>query len=374
MKICLDIQPACGPLAGIGRYTRMLAEHLPAWVGPGDTLRLAWFDWRRKGPPIVAVGVECQPIRRLPGRVVMRLWKTVGFPPYDKLAGPADLYHFPNFYLPPLRTGRSLVTLHDLSFRRYPDFVETRNLHHLERTIPETLRRANGVLTISQFSASEIQKLLNVPAERIFVTPLGVSRHFRPLPHDEKEVVRRRLSLPPAYLLHVGTIEPRKNISFLVDLLDALDDYPGHLVLAGGPGWKMGSIWARIERSRNRDRILWLRHVADDDLPSLYACADALLTPSFYEGFGLPPLEAMACGTPVIASDRGSYPEVLGGGAAALLPLDDPSPWADALRSLLHDTKVRETAIQRGLAHAARFRWEETARLTWTAYRNLVVL
>lgn len=197
MKICLDIQPACGPLAGIGRYTRMLAEHLPAWVGPGDTLRLAWFDWRRKAPPIVAVGVECQPIRRLPGRVVMRLWKTVGFPPYDRLAGPADLYHFPNFYLPPLRTGRSLVTLHDLSFRRYPDFVETRNLHHLERTIPETLRRADGVLTISQFSASEIQKLLHVPAERIFVTPLGVSRHFRPLPHDEKEVVRRRLSLPP---------------------------------------------------------------------------------------------------------------------------------------------------------------------------------
>ncbi len=370
MKVCLDIQPACGPLAGIGRYTRMLAQHLPAEAGPDDALLYAWFDWRRRGPPLRIAGVRFLPIR-FPGRVAMALWKTFGVPSYNRFVGLSDLYHFPNFYLPPLKSGRSVVSLHDLAFLRYPEFIESRNLRHLEQTIPRTVQRCNAIITISRFSASEISALLHVDPSRIFCTPLGVSPEFHPLSPEEKSAARSRLSLPPAFLLHVGTIEPRKNIPFLVEVFEALKDYPGHLLLAGGPGWKMEAIWDRIRRSPCRSRIRWVRNVPDTDLPSLYACADALLIPSHYEGFGLPPLEAMACGTPVFASNCGSFPEVLAGGAAALLPITDPSVWAFEILELLSSSTQRDAVIQRGLAHAARFRWEETARLTWLAYRTI---
>lgn len=370
MKICLDIQSAVGRFAGVGRYTRSLAEHLPALAGPGDELASFFFDFRRRGAPFSAPGVRFRSCRLLPGALVQKAWTHLDWPPFDAFSGPADLFHFPNFFLPPLRKGRSAVSIHDVSFIRYPEFAEDRNRRYLEQTISRTVARADAILTISQFSAGEIASLLGVAPGRIHAIHLGVSTDLRaPSPEALREV-RRGLGLERPYLLHVGTLEPRKNIPFLVEVFEQLGDYPGDLVLAGAPGWKVGPILERIAKSPRATRIRRLDFVSDRDLPALYAGADLFLCSSHYEGFGFTPVEAMACGTPVVSSPGGSLREVLGD-AAVLLEPADATAWAAKVREVLENPALRASLVSAGLAQAGRYTWAETARRTWAVYRKV---
>jgi glycosyltransferase involved in cell wall biosynthesis len=369
VRICLDIQPAVAQRAGVGRYTRALAEHLPALAG-SDHLTLFHFDFRRRGESLAAAGAETRTVRWLPGRAAQFAWKTWDWPPFDWFSGPADVFHFPNFIRPPLRRGRSVTTIHDVSFLRFPEHAEPANLAFLRSRIRDTVARSDALLTDSAFSADEIADTLGVPRSRIFPTPLGLAPDLAPPPPERAAADRAALGLDRPYLLHVGTLEPRKNLAFLVTAFDRLAAFDGLLVLAGMRGWKVEPILAAIRAARRAADIRVLDFVPDHRLPSLYAGAELLVFPSLYEGFGLPPLEAMACGAPVLASAIPVLREVLGS-AAELVPGFDPDAWAQALAALLADSGRRDDLRRRGREHAARFTWRETARLTWDVYRKV---
>lgn len=370
MNVCVDVQSAVTQRAGVGRYTRCLVQHLAPLARGGDCLRLSYFDFRRRGARFEARGAEWRAIRWISGRLAQACWKRFGAPAYDRLAGPADVYHFPNFIRPPLRRGRSVVTIHDVSFERYPEFAEARNLAYLRRHIRRTVREADHIITDSRFSAAEIEALLDVPGARITPIHLGVEPAFAPAPAARVAALRARLGLDRPYLLTVGTVEPRKNLPFLIEAFEALKDFDGLLVIAGMPGWKCAPIIERWQRSSRAAAIRHVAYVPDADLPALYTGAQAFVLASHYEGFGLPPLEAMACGIPVVSSTGGSLGEILGG-AALRLDDFDVERWTDALRQAIGGSDVRRRLIAEGPRHAAGFSWAETARRTWQVYRSV---
>jgi len=370
MRICIDVQSAVTQRAGVGRYTRELVQHLPE-ASPDDEFVLAYFDFKAKGAPIAPEGVEERRIRWCPGRIAQLAWKTIHWPPFDAFAGDADLYHFPNFVLPPLRHGKSVVTIHDMTFLRYPHFTENRNARHLTACMQDTVERADAIITVSQFSADEVCALLDVRPERVFAVHSGISSGFVRPP---SETIRKQLSeagLDKPYILTVGTVEPRKNIPFLIDVFEQLSDFDGELVIAGGLGWKYGPILERITNSpRSRD-IRYLQYAGDSLLPSLYAGAELFVLTSFYEGFGFPPLEAMACGTPVVSSAGGSLREILGD-AAIVLDDFDCDLWIEKIRQALSDSVLRKELASRGHAQAKKYSWAAAAAETHNVYQQVL--
>ncbi|MGQ9661136.1 MAG: glycosyltransferase family 4 protein [Kiritimatiellia bacterium] len=372
MKICIDIQAAVTQRAGVGRYTRALVEHLPTVAEPGDELVLFHFDFLRRAMPLPVRGTFSRACRWCPGRLAQKAWKLLEWPPFEVFAGSADLYHFPNFVLPPLgKDKHAVVTIHDVSFLRYPEFAETKNLAYLRATIPKTVQRADAVVTVSRFCAEEIVAELHAPAERVFAIYNGIDRKFRHAAEDAVGRVRTRLALDRPYLLSVGTIEPRKNFPFLVEVFERLDSFDGYLVIAGMAGWKCKPIFERFRTSARAVRIRWLDHVGDNDLAALYSGAELFLCTSIYEGFGFPPLEAMACGTPVVSSRGGALPEVLGD-AALLLEDFDPDRWARAVTDLLASSEERIRLATAGHKQAAHYAWSTTAQQTWEVYRKVM--
>ncbi|HMP96814.1 MAG TPA: glycosyltransferase family 1 protein [Kiritimatiellia bacterium] len=368
MHVCLDIQSALAQRAGVGRYTRMLAEHVAAARG-NDALSLFYFDFKRRGCDFQPPGATARAVRWLPGRWVQAAWKFAGTPPFDWFAGHADVYHFPNFIRPPLSRGRSVVTIHDAAFLRFPETIEAKNYRYLSRRIRDTVDRADAVICVSAFTARELSALLQVPHERLRVIPSGLDARMRPPDEAALQSLRQRLGLDRPYLLAVGTLEPRKNYPFLMDVFDRLD-FDGDLVIAGMRGWKTEGIFARREASPRRERIRLLEYVDDRDLPALYGAAALFVMPSLYEGFGFPPLEAMVCGVPVVAAATGSLPEVLGD-AAHLVDGFDAEQWTSAITRMLADQDQRQLFTARGRSRAASYTWERTAALTWDVYRSL---
>lgn len=369
MKVCVDIQAGVAQRAGVGRYTKSLVEHLGPLAGP-DELALFYFDFKRLGDPFPVSGAARRVVRWCPGLLAQQAWKRLGWPPFNWFAGPADVYHFPNFIIPPLTRGKAVVTIHDVSFLRFPETTEKRNLSYLSARIHHTTQRAEVILTDSAFSAREICELLGVPESRIVPIHLGVSEHLRPVSGEALATQRRQLGLERPYLLMVGTLEPRKNADFLIEIFERMAGFDGDLVLAGALGWKYKPILERMRRSPRAARIRHLRYVGESLLPALYSGAELFVFPSRYEGFGFTPLEAMACGTPVLAAPVGSLPEVLGD-AAEFVPGYQADEWADRVTRLMGDAERRSLLRRRGFQQARRFDWRETARKTWAVYRSL---
>lgn len=370
MRICVDIQPAVAQRAGVGRYTKQLVEHLGEFAGT-DAIRLFYFDFKRRGVPFHAPQTAGIPFRWLPGRIVQQSWKRLQWPPFDWLAGRADLYHFPNFTIPPVSAGRTIVTIHDMSFMRHPQFAEQKNLSYLASTIHRTAARADAILTDSRFSAAEIADCLKVDPSRIFAVHLGVSPECRRAGPAEVSSLRQRHGLERPYLLTVGTVEPRKNLDFMIEVFNRLTDFDGDLVIAGMRGWKYEPVLRKMRDSPRSSRIRYLEYVDDRELPALYSGAELFLITSFYEGFGFPPLEAMACGIPVVSSTGGSLAEVLRGNAV-ILDSFDPDAWVQAVGGLLSDDATRASMAQAGPGHAAQYDWRNTARETFNIYRKVL--
>ncbi len=370
MNVCIDIQSAVGQRAGVGRYTKTLVQHLGQAKGEDDSLDLFYFDFQHGGTPFDAPGANTRIVRWFPGRIAQKLWQTVAWPAFDTFAGSADVYHFPNFLAPPLNTGKSVVTIHDMAFARFPQFIEERNLRHLSARIRDTVERADAVIAVSQFSADEIHDILGVDQSRIFAIHSGIDQQFRAPAKSEVKAITAELGLDRPYILTVGTVEPRKNIGFLIDVFERMTDFDGQLVIAGSLGWKYEATVRKMRESKRAADIRHLTHVDDTSLAALYAGAEMLAMPSFYEGFGFPPIEAMACGTPVISSRGGSLAEVLGEGAVLIdrFEIDD---WVDQAGRMLTDASHRADMIEKGKRRAARYSWAETARQTWKVYEAL---
>ncbi len=370
MKVLMDIQSAVTQRAGVGRYTRELLEHLPVAMHPGNSLAGFYFDFKGNAQAAAPADVELKRCGWCPGRIAEQVWKRVNWPPYDWLSGKADIFHFPNFTARPVTAGHTVITVHDISFVRFPQFTEARNLSYLAARLPDSLKRAEAVITDSQFSADEIVDAMGVAEEKVFPIHLGISSRFAAPPEDALADFRKRHGLQHPYLLSVGTLEPRKNIPFLVNCFEQLHDFDGELVLAGTRGWLYDPILDRIKHSPCHNRIRLLEGLPDTDMPALYAAAELFVCASFYEGFGFPPLEAMACGTPVVSSCGGSLKETAGN-AALLLDNFEVEAWVAEISRLLHDSTRRAELSTRGIEHAAGYRWEKTAQQTWQVYQRL---
>ena len=370
MRICIDVQSAVTQRAGVGRYTRDLVQHL-ADAAPDDDIILAYFDFKSNGSPLDVTGTEERCIRWCPGRLAQLAWKTIKWPSFDAFAGEADLYHFPNFIIPPLRQGKAVVTIHDMAFLRYPHFTENRNARHLKACMQDTVKRADAIITVSQFSADEVCDLLDVRPETVFAVHSGISDGFSKPSEENMQRILAEAKLDKPYILTVGTVEPRKNIPFLIDVFEQLNDFDGELVIAGGLGWKYDPILNRIRNSTRANDIHYIEYASDDLLPSLYAGASAFLLTSFYEGFGFPPVEAMACGTPVVSSSGGSLAEVLGD-AAIVLDDFDCDLWVEKTMQALTDSSLREDLTSKGYAKAKSSSWTNTAKETHDVYERVL--
>ena len=371
MRACIDIQSAVAQRAGVGRYTKMLVEQLAATRGARE-LSLFYFDARRKGAPFPVPGAQFRACHLVPGRVAQGLWKTIGWPPFNTFAGDADLYHFPNFTRPPLARGASVLTVHDLAFLRLPDTLEEKNRAYLQARMKPSVEKADAIITVSQFTARELTELMGVPPGKVHAIHSGIDADMRPPTPEAVAALRQRHRLDRPYLLMVGTLEPRKNIPFLISVFERLTAFEGDLVIAGRPGWKYEPILERMRTSARAARIRLIEDLGEGELPTLYGGAELFVLPSLYEGFGFPPLESMACGVPAVVAPAGSLIEVCGD-AARVMPDYDAEAWADALQRLLDHPSERADLRARGLAHAPAFRWSETARQTWAVYEEALV-
>lgn len=365
MKVCVDVQAAVTQRAGVGRYTKALVENLGNSAG-NDRLSLFYFDFKGQGEALKAANATVSATRWIPGRLVQLAWKTMSWPPFNMFAGPADVYHFPNFIIPPLSRGHSVVTIHDASFLRFPEMAEERNLRFLKARIKDTVQRADAIIAVSKFSADEIVSLLGASPDKMHVIYEGISPSFEPAePHTAVEEVQG-LGMDKPFLLTVGTLEPRKNTMFLIEVFEKMKDFDGYLAIVGMPGWKCQPILDRMASSSRAKNIRYLRYVTDKQLKALYTRAELFMFPSLYEGFGFPPLEAMACGAPVISSATGSLPEVLGD-AAVVIDGFDANNWAEQATCRLGDRSL----VPKGRTQAAKYTWSKAAADTWNVYRKV---
>ncbi len=285
-----------------------------------------------------------------------------------------DLLHSPDFIPPAFGARHFVITVHDLNFLYYPQFLTAESRRYYNDQIAWAVAHADHILADSEATRADLIRLLGVPPEKVTVVYGGVSPAFRPLPPEETRTILARYGLTPGYLLFVGTLEPRKNLPGLLTAYRILLDRGKTrepLVIVGGKGWLYEEIYRRVAALHLENAVCFVHDVPDEDLPALYNGAALLAMPSFYEGFGLPALEAQACGTPVVISDRGSLPEVAGAAAVTVNP-DSPEDIAAGMARVLGDPALQATLRAAGPAHAARFTWEGTARGVLAVYRSVL--
>jgi glycosyltransferase involved in cell wall biosynthesis len=275
--------------------------------------------------------------------------------------------------LPYLARIPTVLTVHDLIFERYPQYHKFFNYTYLRATMPLYCRRATTIIAISEATKADLIHFYSIDSAKINVIPEAAAPRFVPQDTELVEAVRRRHGLPPRYVLAVGTIEPRKNLARLVDACGPLLDEGllDGLVLVGSKGWLYEGFFQHLEASPYRNKVILPGFVADEDLPAVYGGALVTAQPSLCEGFGLPVLEAMACGSPVCASGTSSLPEV-GGDAARYFDPEDTEEMTAVLRALLVDADLRHTLSQRGLERAALFSWRRTAEQTLAVYKHIL--
>jgi len=367
----MDVTSAVTQGGGIGRYTRELLKALGR-IDTGNDYRL-FYASKTPRHALPALGERFR-VRQLPFHDIWlaRLWGRARVPaPVEWITGPVDVYHSTDFILPPTRPiTRTLLTVHDLSFVRDPGSAAPGLLTYLNDVVPRSVKRANHVLADSQATRADLIELYGTPAEKITVLYCGVEEVFAPVIEPATlAAMRARYGLGDApYILAVSTLQPRKNYVRLLEAFAQLPDRELRLVFAGGKGWLYDSIFAAVERFGLTGRVTFAGFVADTDLPALYSAARVLAYPSLYEGFGLPMLEAMACGTPVVASTASCLPEVAGD-AALLIDPHDVAALAEALDRAHTDDTLRAELVTRGKRRASGFRWDDAARQLVGLYR-----
>jgi glycosyltransferase involved in cell wall biosynthesis len=281
----------------------------------------------------------------------------------------ADLLHAPVFVGPLFAPCPMVVTIHDLSFIRFPELFRATNRIYLTVMTRLSARRARRLIAVSAHAASESAELLGVPRDRIDVVYHGVDPRFRPLPDDTIAAFRQEQEVPEQFVLFVGTLEPRKNLSRLMEAFARVQDKQTMLVLVGGKGWLYNDLFAKVEDLGLENNVVFTGYVPNEDLPLWYNAATVLAYPSLYEGFGLPVLEAQACGTPVLTSNVSSLPEAAGD-AGMLVDPYHVEAIAEGLNELLANQKQRRRLREQGLAHAQGYTWAHTARETAHVYRK----
>jgi glycosyltransferase involved in cell wall biosynthesis len=372
MTIYIDVSSAVHAKAGIGRYAGSLAQALIARE-PG---RFALF-YNRIGDSVPPEGLEATPARTVragykPWRMAVWMGQLAGVG-FNRLMPDAELFHATEHLLPPLRGVPTVLTVHDMIFKLFPEHQKRLNYWYLNATMPLYCRRASAIVTVSEASKRDIVMHYGLDPARVTVIHEAAAPEFAPSAPDAVDEVRRRYGLPEQYLIHVGTIEPRKNLTRLVEALQRLGESGQTipLVVVGGKGWLYDEFFLRLEQSGLSDSVVFPGYVPSAHLPAIYSAATAAVVASVYEGFGLPVLEAMACGTPVVSSEAPSLPEIGGAAARYFDPYDVPA-MAGAIGEVWGDAALRGEMREQGLVQAAKFSWKRAADETQALYERLL--
>jgi len=352
--------------AGIHRYILGLIAHLPAadprfkyTVFTGETAPLPERDWQVKRTILATE----RPVNRI-------FWEQCVQP---FMLGDTDLLHSQAFVTPVLSHKPSVVTIYDLSFLRSPERFRWANRTYLRWFTGLSVKRASRVIAISQYTKKDIVKVYGISPDKIDVVYSGLDPQFaRPGPQAIEEF-REARGLPEKFILYLGTIEPRKNLSTLIRAYAKVRPAGVKLVCAGGRGWMYEDVFQTVEELRLSRDVIFPGFLPEDELPLWYSAADIFVYPSAYEGFGLPVIEALACGVPTITTNATSLPEAAGQ-AALLVPPDDTTALADALEGLINSPAQQADLAERGPQQARRFTWLEAARRTAGVYAKALGL
>lgn len=374
MRVGLDAIPLATPRTGVGHYTFELARHL-ALIAPSDEFELV--------SPFPFAATPIQTDESLPSNLsvvhkrvnsLRRRWFAVGLPLYIKQSA-FDLFHGTNYEVPLWSRCPTILTIHDLSLLLHPETHEDRLVRRGRLRLPIMARTASSIITPTESIRREVCEHLHVKPSKVVSIPEAARDIFRPIPIEETIETRRRLLIEDEFILFVGTIEPRKN---LLTLLKAFEEIlrstilRPQLVICGREGWLTGELFSYVRKSGMEDHLRFTGYLTDEDLCALYSSCRAFVYPSLYEGFGLPPLEAMACGAPVITSNIPAVTETVGTTAARLISPTDTQALARSIIELFENENERRHLSSNGLQRAAQFSWERTARLTLDVYAQLV--
>lgn len=371
MRVGFDITPITSRRTGVGTYCFQLLRHLLALE---ENFQITGFSsgWGR-----LALGPLAGKIARrhipIPTRLLYQLWSATGRPKIDRLLGNIDLYHATNFFLPPVARARRVLTIHDLSFLVMPEYSSPAIVGPFSRGMRQFAAGADAILAYSQSTKNDIVRLLGIPSEKITVAPIAADPALAPIAKEAAAAhLQQTYGISRPFFLFVGTLEPRKNVAGVVRAFAQLaGEFPHNLVLIGPAGWNSEAIFQSIAQCGVPDRTIRPGFVPAEDLSAFYSAAAALLFPTHYEGFGLPLLEAMTCGCPIVTSDNSSVREVAGD-AALYAPCDDIGAIAAAARRVVEDSPSRETMIKSGYAQARKFSWADCAQATFDVYRRLL--
>lgn len=379
MKIGIDISLSPGDKAGVGTYSQQLVKNLSILDKKNDYTLFPFFhhifdpNFKKITPPAGAQNMKVK-FSELPFDWVEYLWKK-SWIPRSKFLNDLDLIHITTFVMPPDFKGKIVSTIYDITFKIHPEFHTPENIAHCDKGTREAVEKADAIITISKNSKEDLIKHYGCDPQKIHVTLLAGDEHFKPCDnYERKEAVRKKYRLQKPFILNVGTVEPRKNVLGLIKAYLTLPEKiqtEFELVIAGGKGWLNSDIFDFIKKNKLENKVRFLGFVDDEDLPIIYNLAKIFVYPSFYEGFGLPVIEAMSGGCPVICSNISSMPEI-GKEAAELINPHDFHQIGQSLKTLLKDEKKLGKMKEKGLKHAKNFSWKKCARQTLDIYEKLL--
>jgi glycosyltransferase involved in cell wall biosynthesis len=376
MRIGVDVSSVTAARSGVGNYAYSLVKHLGKLDAANEyVLFCNSFSNQEKCQLLNFNRTNVRVINpRIPNDLLKPLWWYLRFPPIDLLIGRVDLFHSTGEMPPPCWKSRCIDTIHDVTPLRFPEFHTAQNLLASQRKYARAAKKADLVLTNSENSRQDIIKYLGIAPERVRAIYLGVEPEFQPIREKTRiEPVLQKYGIKGPYILFVGNLEPRKNLIRLIEAYDWLrrtHSVSHKLVLCGGKGWLYEDIFQRARRSPFSEDIVFTGYAPAGELPVLMSAADVFVYVSLYEGFGLPVLEAMACATPVIASNVSSLPEVVADAGLLVDPQDAPG-LSEKMYEVLTEDGLRTQLIRKGMERARLFSWERCARETLEVYNKM---
>ncbi|MBC2581568.1 glycosyltransferase family 1 protein [Clostridium sp. DJ247] len=364
MKVSLELQPILKAKSGVGWYTYNIIKEL---ISRNIELNGQVFNFLGRNDvqdSIKDLNINIETCKAIPYGVYRRMWNYVPVP-YDILFKTrSDINHFFNFIIPPGIKGKTIVTIHDMVHKKFPETMTKANLKRLNNDLERSANRADLIITVSENSKKEIMQYLNIEASKIKIVPPGIdeSLYSMEFTYENINYVREKYNLPQQYFLYLGTLEPRKNIESIIEafaLYKKKNKDNIKLVIAGGKGWGYESIFNKVEKHSLTKEIIFTGYVDEKHKAYLYKMAKAFLFPSLYEGFGMPVLEAMALGVPVITSNTSSITEVCGN-AAILVEPKDIEAIVSGMELLSYNEDFSDKLISEGLEQSKKFTWKRS--------------
>ncbi len=373
MKIAIDASSTIPPRTGVGNYTYELIRHLSHLNT--DVEYYLYFNYFRPSKTIPQFDKRFEKrINRLPARLQRVLHNNLHLP-IELFVGTVDIFHSPNYFVPPSSGAKLVTTIHDLTFIKYPETMTKADCLYFQKHVKQSINRSAKIITVSSNSRDDLVELLGVEVDKITVVYEAAGSHFHRI--DDTSVrnrVREKYGIPEEFILSVATLEPRKNLSTLMEAFCFLKkerDIQHKLVITGKKGWLYHDIFETARESGLDSSIIFTGFVDTEDMPVIYSMSSVFAFPSLYEGFGLPLLEAMSCGAPVVCSDTSSLPEVVGD-AGILVEPTNVKAWVESLEKSLKDKDFVQILRSKGLQRSKLFSWEKAAKETFQVYKDVM--